>query len=393
MTGSTAEHPDLGPVVAAARSDPGLLAGRVAAAGPVQAVADRLGLDRPRLQRLLLCKPPVPSRFAGDVRALAEYVDADPAALAAVLREVDAVGALRGQRHQPLQLGDADAGGSGADAGAGSGGGASAGLLAAARDAADDHVSSAQQQAERLRELAREFWDAAPDPVRRERDVEAAAAWSVRLAVVAMPRLTLADIHAWLRERDVEVTGDRGDIALRGFLVAWRGVGVAFCDGTLDAGERRFTLAHEIGHFLLDYERPRRRVLREAPELLEVVDGVRPASASDRAHAVLARVPLGVHTHLLTAGAETGRPGAAAEAESAEAEDDASRFGLELLAPWDEVVDLVRDTTVEPAPYRLALADGAQRIAGAFEIPAAAARTRARQALDALDIRPGFFDR
>lgn len=362
MTGSA---DDLTPVVAAARGEPGMIAGRVTAAGghTERAVVGRLGLDRATLQKVLLCAPPAPSRFAPDVHAIAEFVGADPAALAAVLREVDAVGALRCADH-PVDLADEP------------------GLLAAARDARDDHVTPATDQAVRLRELVDRFWDAAPDRVRRDRDVEAAVAWSVRLAVVATPRLTLAGVRAWLRERDVPVAGDPADRPLHGFLVAWRGVGVVFCDGGLGPAERRFTVAHEVGHFLLDYDEPRRRVLRDAPELLEVVDDIRPATAPDRAQAVLARVPLGVHTHLLDAGA--GEP---------ETEDAASRFALELLAPWDETLDLVRQVTAEPAPYRVMLDRGAEQIAGQFMIPPAAARTRARQALDVLDIRPGFFDR
>jgi Zn-dependent peptidase ImmA (M78 family) len=159
---------------------------------------------------------------------------------------------------------------------------------------------------------------------------------------------------------------------------------VVFFDGTLDAAERRFTLAHELGHFLLDYDEPRRRVLRDAPELLEVIDGVRAPSPADRAQALLARVPIGVHTHLLEDEGNS-RPD--------HAEDQASRFALELLAPWEKAIDVAREAAREQAPYRLVLTRVAELISAQFDLPPHAAQARTRQALDELGVLPGFFDR
>jgi Zn-dependent peptidase ImmA (M78 family) len=360
---------DLGPVVAAARHDPAFLAGRVSLAGAERAIAAQLDLDQRRLQRLLLCRPPLESRFATDVHAIADLVGVQPGQLAAALREVDAVGALHGV-HQQLHFGRA-------------------GVLAAARDISNDHVTPTTEHAERLRELAARFWSAAPDHIGRERDVAAAIAWSARLAVVALSPLTLRAIRQWLSDRNVPVSGDLDGSTVRGFLVAWRGIGVVFFDGTLDSAERRFTLAHEVGHFLLDYDEPRQRVLRDAPELLEVVDSVRPLTASDRAQALLARVPVGVHTHLLEYGGSSQDDFGADD----HAEDEASRFALELLAPWAEVLELTRDAVQRPAPYQHVLAREVELLAAQFALPPYAARSRAQQALDELGIRPGFFDR
>jgi Zn-dependent peptidase ImmA (M78 family) len=364
----SASDVDLGPVVAAARHDPSFLAGRVSLAGAEHLVAAELGLDRGGLQRLLLCRPPSVSQFAADVYAIADLIGLQPDQLASVLRKVDAVGGLRGIDEQ-LQFGRA-------------------GMLAAARDVSDDHVSSGTEHAEHLRELAERFWSAVPGPVGRERDLSAAIAWSARLAVVALSPLTLGRIRQWLQDRDVPVSGESDESTVRGFLVAWRGVGVVFFDGTLDAAERRFTLAHELGHFLLDYDEPRRRVLRDAPDLLEVVDGVRIPTSADRAQALMARVPVGVHTHLLKDDRNAADSGGRDHTE-----DQASRFALELLAPWQEALDAVRDAARQPGPYRLILARGAQLMSERFSLPAHAAQSRTRQALDELGVCPGFFDR
>jgi hypothetical protein len=361
----SANDADLEPVVAAARRDPAFLASRMSLAGAEQALGARLNLDRSHMQRLLLCRPPTRSRFAAEVTQMADLVGTEPAQLAALLREVEAVGGLRGLVDElPLDR---------------------PGLLTAARDAEDAHVTSASERAERLRELAAAFWDEVPRQVRDARDFEAAATWSMPLAVIVMSPLTLAGIRDWFADHEIPVAGDQHSGRVQGFLVAWRGVGIVFCDGTADAAERRFTLAHEVGHFLLDYDRPRRRVLRDAPELLEVVDGVRRVTPSDRAQALLARVPLGVHTQVL----DDSRPGQ----DDPAGEDEASRFALEVLAPWHEVIAAARDLAAAPTPYRETLGRATSLISGRFVMPPYAARARARQALETLGVRPGFFDR
>lgn len=355
---------DLGPVVAVARTDPAFLAGRIALAGAERETGQRLGLDQARLDRLLLCRPPAVSRFAADVIEIAQLVGADPGQLAAVLREVDVVTALRATT---VAFGYA-------------------GLLAAARDAGDAHVTPRDEEAERLRELAADVWGGAPPRVRDQRDVEAAITWAARLAVVTLSPLTLGGVREWLRDHGIAVTAEPDSQRVHGFLLAWRGVGVVFCDSALAAAERRVTLAHELGHFLLDYHEPRQRVLKNAPELLEVVDGVRAPTAADRAQALLARVTVGVHAHV--------RDGGIADSEdSPAAEDRVSRFALELLAPWSEMLELVRDVAASPVPYRQKLENAAGLVAARFALPSYAARSRARQAFQALGVHPGFFDR
>ena len=48
---------------------------------------------------------------------------------------------------------------------------------------------------------------------------------------------------------------------LRGCLVADLGVGLIFLDGDDPADEQRYSLAHEVAHFLLHYLQPRQHVL------------------------------------------------------------------------------------------------------------------------------------
>src|SRR5262249_43024796 len=121
---------------------------------------------------------------------------------------------------------------------------------------------------------------------------------------------------------------------LHAFLMALGGVGLILVDARDDAAQRRVSLAHEAGHFIVEYLLPRRVVEHSRPDLLDVVDGVRPPTASERLSAILGDVPIGVHTHLLDNAAPTDRID--------RAEWKARRVALELLAPKAVVLGRLR---------------------------------------------------
>jgi hypothetical protein len=351
--------------------DPGFLAAWLAAApdGGDELVR-RLGLDDRGRASLALCRPPRPDRFAADVTAIARHLDVDADEFAVGLRETAALTGLTAIGHAAVGVDER------------------AGLLAAAHDQVEEQMAVAAS-ATRLRERAAAFWVGAPEPARRRGDVEAAVAWSVPLAVVVLPNLDARRARGWLAERGAWLGDGRADRPLRGLLLAARGVGIVFLDGTLPPADRRFTVAHELGHFLLDYLEPRERVLREAPSLLGVVDGWRPPTRADRAHALLARVPIGLHAHLLDRD-----PQGAAAPEVEAAEDAASQFALEVLAPWPAALDAAREVVGDRrAPHGGLLAEVSARIAERFTLPADRAAVRAAAMLETLGVRRGFFDR
>ena len=360
---------DLGPVSIALRQEPGFLAGWLSATPDGERwIAERLALSDPSLHRLLTCRAPRPQRFLTDISAIASYVGLDPTGLATALREAAVLAAL-GSR-------DADVGDSAGRPG----------LLAAARDTAAEQLPEPEATTG-VRELAENTWRAAPAEIRARRDIEAALVWASPVIVVSVPRLQLALANRWLADHGVPPLPD-GIGELRGLLVAWRGYAAIFVDGTLTEAETRLTLAHEHGHLLLDYLVPRQRVLRESPDLLNVVDGYRPPSGAGRARAALARLPLGLHTHLL----HRDDIGGVTET-TAQAEDSASSYALELLAPWEEVLRLLRLSGPQDGSYAQRLAAAADAVAGTFRLPPDVSTVRARVGLAALGVRPGFFDR
>jgi hypothetical protein len=179
------------------------------------------------------------------------------------------------------------------------------------------------------RELADAFWRAVgPEPFPR---AFAKVSLAFPVTVHECPGLSPAVVREWLARRAVRVTVPGPDRPLRGCLVAHGWDGFVFVEAIDPPAERRFTLAHELAHYLRDVWRPRRRaVAKLGPGVADVLDGRRPPTPDERLHAVLRGLPAGPVVHLL------GR-GAAETPEVRAAEAAADRLAFELLAPAAEV--------------------------------------------------------
>jgi hypothetical protein len=182
-------------------------------------------------------------------------------------------------------------------------------------------------------ELAAAFWGEAGEAEAFPRQLRRAVLRALPLSIVARPGLRVTAVLRWLGERGIACRLGQRDRPLQACLVAHGGSGFIFLDADDSPEEQRFSLAHELAHFLRDYWQPRRRaVAKLGPQVLEVFDGQRPPAPEERLHALLRGVPIGFHAHLLARDAG----GAAAGAE-ADAERDADRLAYELLAPAAEV--------------------------------------------------------
>jgi hypothetical protein len=179
-------------------------------------------------------------------------------------------------------------------------------------------------------DLAAGFWAAAGNPPPFPRDLKAAIGWAMPLCATELPGLRVELVRRWFADRGIGIPLDEPDRPLRGCLVAWLGHGFAFLEAADEPAERRFSLAHELAHFLRDYWRPRETAVdRLGPAVRDVLDGRRPATPEERLHAVLRNAPAGPFAHLLRRD-ESGRPLSFAERESESAAD---RLAFELLAP------------------------------------------------------------
>jgi hypothetical protein len=184
-------------------------------------------------------------------------------------------------------------------------------------------------------ELARGFWQQAREPEPFPRSLRRAIARAVSLSIVLLPGLSVRAALKWLQNSGLVCEMPGEDRPLRACLVARGGHGVALIDGSDAENEQRFSIAHELAHFLRDYWSLRRRILlRLGAEALQVLDGERPPTTQERLHALLRDVPLGFHLHLMERDDE-GRP---VSAQVEQAEEDADRLAYELLAPAEHVL-------------------------------------------------------
>jgi Zn-dependent peptidase ImmA (M78 family) len=218
---------------------------------------------------------------------------------------------------------------------------------------------------ETLRSVAEGFWARVGAPEPYPRCLEASVLWALPVAILKVRDLSVDSVEAWLRRRGVPFGLGCHDRNLRACLVSYGGRGLIFLDATDPEDELRFSLAHEISHFLLDYLLPRRRAIaRFGSGVTEVLDGRRQPLVSERIDAVLADVPIGVHTHLMdrTAAGIIGRT-AVLDVESR-----ADRLALELLAPEDEVRRRVADLGGSET-FQQAVTNVVNVLVDAFKLP------------------------
>jgi hypothetical protein len=220
-----------------------------------------------------------------------------------------------------------------------------------------------------IHEVAERFWADGGGPLATfPRDLREAATWALAVGLVTLPDLSISSVDAWLAQRDSQQRLLIPDRLLRACMVVHEGNGILFIDATDPEDEQRFSLAHEIAHFLVEYAVPRERAqTRLGPGIVPVLHGHRAPSAGERIGALLSGVSLTTCLHLMERTPDGHRPGR----EVSEAERRADELAFELLAPFEAV--------------RAALPDGASAaiiedlLMQAFGLPAAPARDYARQ--------------
>jgi len=303
--------------------------------------------------RLALCGHPrnKPGTFWQDVCSVAAYSGTDPDHLVVVVRDVEALKAMEGLS----SVADAEA----------------RDVLAAARDAEHEELSVLTETKRpsdpsaradygseslplwldaRISQAVANFWKGAgaeePEPQHFERD----ALRSLPCAVIQLDHLTLVAIENWLQKSGVVYHFPCGSRLVHGCLLAYRGHGLIFIDSADTPDEQRYTLAHEIVHFLLDYYEPRQETINAlGAVIVDVLDGDREPTPREALHAVLEDVSLRTYFHLMDRnGRDVRGPADGSRRQSMSdmvyaAESLADRVALEILAPSDSVIDRLLD--------------------------------------------------
>ncbi len=194
------------------------------------------------------------------------------------------------------------------------------------------------------------------------------------------PRLKCDHVRDWLDSRGRAHGGLPGTSRrLHGCMVALAGKGVLFYDSADEEHQQRFTLAHEVAHFVLDHHLLRARALRAfGPDILPVLDRQRAPTPHESLFLVLERIPFGVQVRLM----ERNASGDPCTGKAMEAELRADRLAFELLAPAREVLPLLRRSSRQEAEAELV---------SRFGLPKEEARCYARLLLAQESARRPFF--
>jgi len=186
--------------------------------------------------------------------------------------------------------------------------------------------------------VADTFWDLLGCEPQYPCDLEKLLLWDqpvdFGLTFDALPNLDLAAVNR--RAKQLGMTYRIGHARRRkhGFLLADRTGACVLYEANDPVDEQRFTKAHEVAHFLVDYYLPRRRGLELLGESIRgALDGSRVPDHQERLHAAMAQVRLDVQADL-TERTSDNRP----STRTLLAEDRADRIALELLAPAELVL-------------------------------------------------------
>lgn len=235
-------------------------------------------------------------------------------------------------------------------------------------------------------EVVREFWQRGGEVEAFPRRLERAIALALPVCVVKLPHLKLSVIENWLARRGAGWQFNCPSRAVRGCLIACGGEGVIFIDGADPEDEQRFTLAHELAHFLSDYWLARESALAKfGAAIAAVFDGLRRPSVTERVHAVLAGTALGVYTNLM----ERDETDSGFNSALGQIEDRADRIALALLAPLEEVLALADTSAPQFAARHVAITTLLRQH---FGLPASIAAAYGRALLDASGCGPSWVE-
>lgn len=229
------------------------------------------------------------------------------------------------------------------------------------------------------------FWEMAGEVEPFPRILERSVTLALPIAVVKLPHLHLGDIENWLRYRRIGYSFHCRSRPIYGCMIALRGNGIIFLDGSDPPDQLRFTLAHEVAHFLHDYWLVRNKaILSLGIPIAEVIDGLRSPTVDERFHALIGTIPIGIQTNLLDRSANGNDL-----IRTWKVENNADKLALALLAPPDDVLQRV-DLQGMDFPQRRRLVKNL--LVDSFGLPAEIADAYSIDLLSAMGMGPSWAE-
>lgn len=194
-----------------------------------------------------------------------------------------------------------------------------------------------------LQQITKDFWYTLGGELPYPRMLKPTVSRSFPLSIIALPNLTVSQVENWFMHLHIPFRFLCQDRSLCGCIVAVKGRGLIFVDSLDSDDEQRYTIAHEVSHFLLDYLHPRREALQLFGETIRpVLDGERPPTSMERLDALLGGIQLGTYFDLMPRSTQ----GTFDQGYILRAEKKADRLALELLAPAEHVFAHIADRSI-----------------------------------------------
>lgn len=112
-----------------------------------------------------------------------------------------------------------------------------------------------------IERIAREFWATSYAEFRYNYDIIKVVESSPNVHLIRIPQLNPTKITSWLTSRKIDIPVENNDRSLDGALLIQNGTVIMFIDTAENDIRQRYTLAHQVSHFLLAYQMPKERAI------------------------------------------------------------------------------------------------------------------------------------
>lgn len=242
-----------------------------------------------------------------------------------------------------------------------------------------------------IEEIAAQFWERARQ-VRQTRNIFEAAKLVLPVEIVFISDLNLLKVKQWLTGKDLwDLIGNQevNDRVMHGLILPLRGSALIFINADEPEREQRFTIAHEVAHFLLDHELPRQRAITQLGNgIREVLDGNLAPQLSEEVIAVIRGIELRQPVHPI----EKDGDGSFRSWATFNAEKDADRLARELLAPRREVISYTLAGNQKPS-YKAFVEKCSEHLEQYYLLPTPAAYEYAAKLAYWITNGPSFMDK
>jgi Zn-dependent peptidase ImmA (M78 family) len=240
-----------------------------------------------------------------------------------------------------------------------------------------------------IERIAREFWSKANPVHRQTLDISSAVDEVLPVRVIYIQRLSFAEIKYWLENRGVKTEFEANNRPLHGVIMIQEGFGFIFVDANDGSIQQRFTIAHEVSHFLLDYQIPRENaMLAIGTEIEDVLNGKAEATRFQQVKALIKGISIQPYTHLT----EKSADGSFLNWMNYTSENEADYLALELLAPRSVVIKDTM-TTARRLNYSQFTRKCEELLMKHYQIPPEVAHQYAVELAYSITNGPSFLDK